>query len=300
MAAVGKGFGKCILLGEHFVVYGVPAYAAALPYGMEVEAQSASVDRMPQGPYAEAGLLALSRIKANLGVKVGLEVTAIRSLLPVGAGLGSSAALSVAIADAVATLAGLNCTRIKLSDAAYEAEKAFHGNPSGIDNTVAALGGVLRYERRSHLGQTNVIEPLQVKHPLSLLVIETGEAGQTKVQVEKVAKFKQANEAVFERILLRAWDRSREFMIAWDAGDLQRLGDLFNSAQDDLFGLGVSSEKIELAIRHARDSGALGAKLTGAGGGGCALALYADPDALQLARSAFLSKGYQVHLVVVG
>lgn len=282
---VGRGRGKVILLGEHSVVYGRPALAAGLERGVQARVRAADADAMELSPWevrvtpaqgdeplgqalaAALALYAERRTGAAVQVQVGL---------PGGAGLGCSAAIGVAVIEALDGLYGVPRTPAERGDASLAWEKVFHGSPSGVDNAVAAVGGVVRFVR----GQG--VTPVAFGRPLPLVVAHSGTASSTKVVVDGVRERWTANRPAMERIFDAIAGLVDRAETALAAGELDVLGGLMNDNQRELEAMGVSTPALEALVAEARAAGALGAKLTGAGGGGCMVAL--APDSASAAR----------------
>jgi mevalonate kinase len=272
------GYGKIILLGEHAVVYGYPALAAALDRGVLV----APV------PTPAGGSLRLDLRGWNLVVAADDEHPVARSLaaiadalgvgrpplslvgdaqLPPGAGLGSSAALAVAIARALLTHGKRPIDAATLTRAAGASETLVHGKPSGVDVALAIAGGVGVFRRATGLAPLGNVPPLRV------LVGPSGAPRSTAAMIDRVA----------EATGSRADDpRLRELGGLTDAGtaallaaDLPALGAAMNRAHALLANLGVSTLQLDALCDAARAAGAHGAKLTGAGGGGAVIAIAA-------------------------
>lgn len=292
--------GKTIVLGEHSVVYGQPALAAALPNALTLTATPLPDRRQPstlrfgdwrldltltadsEHPVTRACLEVLGHCDGPL---TGWAIEG-RSRLPPGAGLGSSAALTVALARLVL---GPDASLDDVVAGSMAGERVFHGNPSGIDSEVAARGGMVRFVR----GQAST--PVALPAPLPLVVVPSRVERRTDVQVAKVRARVDAFPTL-ARPLLDLLGRSVDQGIeALQSGDRARLGEIMQIAHELLSALSISSPILDALCSTALRHGALGAKLTGAGGGGCILALPGDDPALL--TDAFVAEGYEPLLV---
>jgi mevalonate kinase len=290
---MGRASSKVILLGEHAVVYGCPAIAAGLDRGAVARAERAAEFSLElAGPGLSApdptraaemsnALAALAR-ELEVGpcrVHVTLEV-------PAGSGLGASAAMGVAIARTLLELFGRPDEPELVLRAAGAWERVFHGTPSGIDAAAAYAGGCVRFTREAGASA------LAVRTPFELVVGKAAPPASTRAMVEAVAKLRVDEPELFETAMQSIAKLVERGISALEAGDIATLGALFDRNQLELQRLGVSHPEIERALEVARRAGALGAKLTGAGGGGCAIALVTNAQAVLDAWAAIGIEGF--------
>ncbi len=273
---MARANGKVILLGEHAVVYGVPAIAAGIERGVEARALPAASSSLRigersavPGDGSDLGL-GFQALLAELGAPV-LAVEATLELPP-GAGLGASAALGVAIARAVLAAQGLSADAARVLRATAAWEGVYHGNPSGVDAAAAANDGCIWFDK------AHGPAPIALVRDLILAIGIAGPPASTKLMVEGVARLRERRPQVVDKALEGVRALVQNARRCLEAGDLPGLGSLMNYNQMLLSGLFVSTEGIERCCGLARDAGALGAKLTGAGGGGAVVAL-CDGDA---------------------
>ena len=278
---MARANGKVILLGEHAVVYGVPAIAAGIERGVEANAVPAAAPSLRVGERSatpgdgsdlgrgfEALLAELGA--SNLAVEARLE-------LPPGSGLGASAALGVAIARAVLEAQGVPLAAARVLSATAAWEGVYHGNPSGVDAAAVANDGCIWFDK------ANGPSPIALARDLVLAIGLAGPPASTKLMVEGVARLRERRPAIVDKALEGVRALVQNAKLCLEAGDLPGLGSLMNYNQMLLSGLFVSTEGIERCCGLARDAGALGAKLTGAGGGGAVVALCDGDSAAVLA-----------------
>jgi mevalonate kinase len=275
----GFGWGKVILLGEHAVVHGQPGNGAvsAPAWGMEVQVGD---DSLPGK--------AVARLRERLQVPEDLDFW-LECEVPARAGLGSSAAMSVAIARAMAARVAANDEAVMAAVA--DAEAVFHRNPSGIDAAAASRGGLGRYDKQRGW------QPLVCATNIELCVGLSGKSHDTGALVAGVGRLCESAPAA-HRLIEALGDLARASADALEAGDLSALGHHFNMAHGVLAGLGVSSPELDDLVHIARGAGASGAKLTGAGGGGAVIAL-AGEHGDEVLR-AWRAKGYYGFLTSIG
>jgi mevalonate kinase len=287
LPARGRAAGKIILLGEHAVVYGRPALAAGLGVGLVAEVGPADGPARIESDRPElAGDARPQRLVEEAAALVGLVprgfVVRVRSALPPGAGLGSSAALCVAVLRALAVVAGRQLPPDEELALGRRLEAIFHGYPSGVDPAAAALGTCFRFVR----GEPATITPLVPACPLSLVVVlgdrprSTGSAvGGLRARWEMD---RERHERLFDAVAATVDAGER----ALRAGDLGGLGAALDRNHELLCALGVSAPEVDAMVLRARAVGARGAKLTGGGAGGAVLALADDPERTAAALAA--------------
>ena len=278
--------GKIILFGEHAVVYHRPAIAVpvAQVQASATIAASATVEPHAHGliihaldtgrtlDYAQAEpsdpLAALGRVTlAHFGLPAPDGILSIRSAIPIASGLGSGAAVSVAVVRALAAWFDLPIDDETVSRLSYEVEKLHHGTPSGIDNTVIAFNRPVYFVR----GQP--IQTFNVKRPFTVAIGNTGIASPTKIAVGDVRKGWEADQAQYEAWFDQVGAIANNARTAIEDGSIEQLGPLMDQNQALLEHIGVSSVELEHLVGAAKAAGAAGAKLVGGGRGGNMIAL---------------------------
>jgi mevalonate kinase len=227
--------------------------------------------------------LAVEKVLGKYQKGVGLDVE-IDSTIPVAAGLGSSAAVVTAVTAAVGALLDLKMSKEDVFRITFESEKVVHGTPSGVDPAISTFGGTLLFQIDTGF------KPLETKTNMPLVIGDTGVERSTRTQVEKVRDMMNNYPRVGDPMRKAAREVVLRAIDAFKENDLRTVGELMNINQALLSGLGVSDESLECLINAARKAGALGAKLTGAGGGGCMIAL-AESERLEQVSEAIMRAG---------
>lgn len=275
------GHGKVILLGEHGVVHGRPALAIAVERGAEAHARRSEGDAttlhiapwdvtVDDGPTDDPAVALLQRaLRLATGLyadeqRAHLEVT---MRLPAGAGMGSSAALGVAVLRALDEVRDLTRDDAEIYERSLAWERIFHGNPSGVDNAMATWGGVALFRRGRPL------ERVLPATPIRIVAAFSGASSSTAEAVASVARQLAGDPARVGRL----FDDMEALVLAGrralEAGALSELGRLMTANHALLQALSLSTPALDDMIAAAMAAGALGAKVTGAGGGGCMIAL---------------------------
>jgi mevalonate kinase len=299
---LGKAPGKIILFGEHAVVYGYPAIA------IPVTKVNATAKVFPNLA-GEPGLIHLWAKEINLdanlsdlakdhplvrAIQVTLEAIAPRqvpaltiqidSSIPVSAGMGSSAAVSVAIIRALSAFLGNSLSPDEISAMAYNVEKLHHGTPSGIDNNVIA------HQQPVYFVKGKPIRFLKINKPTYWVIGDTGEKTPTRKTVSAVRTLYAADPQRYAGIFEKIGQITKRASKALKIGNLSVLGNLMNENQQCLDQINVSSPKLESLIQTALAAGAVGAKLSGGGAGGNMIALV-EPEKIEGVEKALIEAG---------
>jgi len=291
--------GKIILFGEHAVVYGRPALAVPVTQvhaDVEVTASSrngiwidapdinlhAEVNTLPSDhPIASVihNFLFISRISPfpNLDIKI-------TSTIPVASGLGSGAAVTVALTRALLSHLDYPMPDEGINSFAYEIEKLHHGTPSGIDNTVVT------YAKPVYFIKGQPIETFSVGNPFTIVIGNTGVSAPTKESVADVRKLWEADQAKWEGMFDKVGTIAKEARKAIESGKAKVLGKLMNQNHTLLQEMTVSSPELDNLVSAALNAGAAGAKLSGGGRGGNMIALV-EKEKAPVISEALLSAG---------
>jgi mevalonate kinase len=273
--------GKIYLFGEHAVVYGQSAICCAIDIRTRVQAEicdsifiesvlgRTGIDHDIH-PYVSRVIEKMQDYTGIRGVKIKVD-----SRLPVGSGLGSSAAVTVAAIQALSHLFECNLQLEEIATIGHEIEKEVQGNASPTDTYVSTMGGIAMIPQRRKLQALDC----------TIVVGNTGRFSSTRELVASVARLKREFPNVIEPILADIGTMSQIAEEYVSKKDYATIGKLMNVNHGLLEAIGVGSAELSALVYAARSNGAFAAKITGAGGGGCMVALADEPNAQLIARA---------------
>ena len=306
LKSISSSPAKVILFGEHFVVYGIKAILAAIDKRVTVTTTKIDDDKVTiRSTMARSNIPISTQYEETKEVfrpffyiakktiqkqslKGGLDIT-IDSQIPPGVGLGSSSACCVAAASSIMGLFENNFPD-EILKMAIDAERTIFNETSGADCTVCTFGGLIEYDKK------NGYKRLDVKPKIHLVIANSKIPHSTDAVVLKVKRFKEKSD-VFSNLCTRESELVENAIKSIRENDLVSLGKLMSKNQNYLEQIGVSNEKLDSMIKIANDT-SFGSKLTGAGDGGCIIAL-ADESNLNQTISAFSNKNYECFSVKI-
>jgi mevalonate kinase len=308
----GKGYGKTILFGEHFVVYGLPSIVSALGActtadvkvvngnGWTVNDQRLATPGYKEQKHTEA-MQAIANILNYLNVDTEnqrIEISFAGDLIA-ASGVGASAAQCTSLARALSETFNLNLDDEKINEAAYEGEKAYHGTPSGIDNTAATYGGLIWFVRNLGAGK-NTMNLLQSPRKMLIVIANSGITASTREVVADVKRLREKNPEEIEKIFSEYTKLVEAAKNALLEGDIAIIGDLMNQNHKMLQQITVSGKVNDELVEIALENGAVGAKLTGTGRGGLVIGLAANEEIQKRIVDAIEEKKYSAWGTTIG
>lgn len=296
---------KVILFGEHFVVYGKPAIIASIDKRVHVHVKVrkdekvtihsnmdfdgsfdleklSKIMKKPFKSLTQPILLAATDAMKVFNAKIGLDIR-IRTEFPYGVGLGSSAATAIATIAAVGALFG-KLSKKEICDMSLNAERLVHNNPSGADSAICTYGGLMLFDRRKG------VKPIRAKTDLELVVINSGIQRITGKLVSSVRQQRQKDPSLFMGLASMSENITKQALRAIKDKDYGEFGALMTLSHSLLRKLGVSRNVLDRLVERALQNDALGAKITGAGGGGCIIALTNKHSANRIIKAM---RGYE-------
>jgi mevalonate kinase len=308
----GKGYGKTILFGEHFVVYGLPSIVSALGAyttadvkvvkgnGWTVNDQRPATLGYKEQKHNNA-MQSIANIINHLKVDVEnqrLEISFAGDLIA-ASGVGASAAQCTSLARALSETFNLNLDNEKINEAAYEGEKAYHGTPSGIDNTASTYGGLIWFVRNLGAGK-NTMDLLHSPRKMLIVIANSGITASTTEVVADVRRLREENPEKIEKIFGEYGRLAEAAKKALLKGDIATIGNLMNQNHKMLQQITVSGEINDELVEIALENGAIGAKLTGTGRGGLVISLAKNEDTQEKIVNAIGKKGYSAWRTTIG
>ena len=305
MTSIAKAPGKIILFGEHFVVYQNKAILGAINKYATVTTEKTNTDNILISsslgqssiqkdedvsnvekkfrPFFYIAKQVIEKNNFDKGITIKIE-----SDIPIGAGLGSSSACCVAAAASILNLFNITDEK-EVLELAINAEKTIFPNTSGADCTVSVSGGIIEYQKEKGFSK------IETENEFNFLIIDSEQVHSTDKVVERVRKFKENNSEVFtelcseeERLITKALDSMKK-------NDLETIGKCMAQNQMFLEQIGVSNDEL-LSITKEIEKITFGAKITGAGDGGCIIALTQNDDDLS---EYFNTTKYQTYQVTI-
>jgi mevalonate kinase len=293
-------------------VYGLPAIASAL--GSFTTAKVKVVegngwivdDKRPATPgykktkYNEAKQSIQNVIK-HLKIDIEnqkLEITFAGNLIATS-GVGASAAQCTSLSRALNDTFDLNLNDEKINEASYEGEKAYHGTPSGIDNTASTYGGLIWFVKNL-IGGKNTMKLLQLPKRIPLVILNTGITASTTEVVADVKRLKEESPQKFEKIFREYENLTIEAKDALLEGDITTIGNLMDRNHELLQEIKVSGEINDKLVEIAKTNGAIGAKMTGTGRGGLVIALAETIEIQDKISKAVEKEGFDAWKTIIG
>lgn len=287
---------KVILLGEHAVVHGAPAIVLPVhalhltatvtgcPGPIQVHSELFHGDADAAAAFLAVPVTAITETLRTLGLAETGVRARVHGLVPPERGLGSSAAVAAALSAAVADYAGAELSERQRFDVIQTAERVAHGTPSGLDARGVVADVPLWFEGGR-------VAALQAHADVAFVVADTGRPGGTRAAVADVAALRRSQPERVDEALRRITEHTRAAAGELAAGQTSALGARMTAVHQMLASLTVSSPELDRLVDAALHAGALGAKLTGGGRGGCVLALAAGPSHAESLALALRSAG---------
>jgi mevalonate kinase len=310
---MGKGtaFGKTILIGDAFVLREVPAIVSSIPFETECV-----IERLDSGQgwtlednrtevpgykdkKKDQQVDSINRILEVMNVDVQknpIKITYGGSLLA-GSGVGASAASCVSLARALNDEFNLNFSIEDINHVGWEGEFAYHGIPSGVDNTASTFGGLILYHIKNK--KTNW-EHINLKQPVEVVLGNSGVTADTSKLDGHVEAQQEKEPELFKKRLQTVRDQAFEMKKALEDYDLVKVGQIMSANHDILIDMDLSHETLIYLCNLAIGLGALGAKVTGGGRGGYMSALTPGKELQDKVASAMEKEGYKVIRATIG
>lgn len=308
--AKGAGFGKTILIGDQFVLWEIPAIVSAIPFETVAE-----VERIDGGGWTladnrvevpgykekkkEQQVISINRILEVMKINVKknpIKITYGGTLLA-GSGVGASAASCVSLARALNEEFNLGYSIDQINNVGWEGEFAYHGIPSGVDNTASTYGGLLLYQVKN--GEKG-FKRIQTPKPFEVVLGNSGVTADTSALRPFLIEQEEKDPELFSTRLTAIKNQVHEMRKGLEAGDLERVGAIMTENHEILIEMGLSHEKLIYLCNMALEQGALGTKVTGGGRGGYMIALTPGKALQDAVASTMAKEGYKVIRATIG
>jgi len=307
---IGTGFGKTIFIGDQFVLYEVPAIVSSLPFETvarveKIKGQGWTLeDNRKEVPgYKEKKkdqqLESINKILEVLKIdttKHPIKITFEGDLLA-GSGVGASAASCVSLARALNNEFDLGLSIEEINNVGWQGEFAYHGVPSGVDNTASTYGGIMLYQIKNN---KKSFENIQLKEPIDVVLGNSGITANTVALDGLTKNGQEKNPQLFSARLKMITEQVYTMKNCLETADLKGTGQIMSINHKILIDMGLSHEKLIYLCDLAIDKGALGAKLTGGGMGGYMVALTPGKSLQERVASAMEKEGFAVIRATVG
>jgi mevalonate kinase len=307
----GTAFGKTILIGDQFVLNEVPAIVSAIPFETLAEVEKLDEgqgwileDNRTEVPgYKEKKkkdqLESINHILDVMKIdttKTPLKITYGGSLLA-GSGVGASAASCVSLARAINDEFNLGLSIEEINHVGWEGEFAYHGTPSGVDNTASTYGGIIFY--RIIKGK-KAFEKIAVKDPIEIVLANSGITADTKMMDTIVKRNQEEDPDLFASRLETIAGQSHNMKQALEENNLELVGKLMTENHSIVKAMGYSHEILDYLCKLGLEKGALGTKVTGGGMGGYMSSLTPGKDLQEAVAKTFEKEGYKVIRATIG
>ncbi len=306
----GTGFGKTIFVGDQFVLKEVPAIVAALPYETVAEVERIDGDGwILEDNRSEVPGYKEKKKKDQVGsinrildvMKIDVKKTPIKitygGTLLAGSGTGASAASCVSLARALNEEFSLDFSIEAINNVGWEGEFAYHGIPSGVDNTASTYGGIIFYRIKN---DQKIFEKIQIKKPFEVVLANSGITADTKLMDTIGERNEKEDFELFSSRLNTIKEQAHEMKQALESYDLKRVGELMVENHKVVKEIGYSHEILDYMCDLGLKKGALGTKVTGGGMGGYMVSLTPGKELQETVASTFEKEGYKVVRAIIG
>ncbi len=310
---IGEGYGKTILIGDQFVLKGVPAIVSSISYrtiarveringsGWILEDNRTEVPGYKKSKEKQQ-VESINRILEVMNIDTknqGLKIVFEGDLLA-GSGVGASAASCVSLARALNDEFKLGLPIERINEIAWEGEFAYHGTPSGVDNTASCYGGLMLFQLKDGEISKKIVEKIKVREPINIVLGNSGVSANTAILDSLVEKQRENDPKLFESRMKEITDQVLRVKDALLRYDLATVGKIMTENHKILIDMGLSHEKLIHLCELALKNGAYGAKLTGGGMGGFMIAIVPDKATQEKISKLMEDEGFYTIKATIG